>query len=331
MATTTNLPATRQGMALMAPEQDIFAWAQAMIQHKLVPEGLNTPEKVILCVCAGREFGISPLQSVNDFYVVKGRVGGMTQFMVSCLRRAGHRLIFNEQTMEKATVTITRRDGQSNTVTVTYQEANAAHWDQYWDDEKKRYESKPTWLGQGRKTMLTYRAASINIRQFCPEVLRRSTGEVMATADEIADGHPDGDGEIERLRDENLHVVARLRELEAENKALIALLHQPDISPPSPAVHGDGKRILTLGEMDEAKRAEFMAGACAYYGFTTTEVLLALAVADLTQVEVSPWAAKERISAWVEAKAAEKARSEPESAESAPLNPPTETQSLWPQ
>jgi hypothetical protein len=313
-------------MALMAPEQDIFAWAQAMIQHKLVPEGLDTPEKVILCACAGREFGISPLQAVNDFYVVKGRTGATTGFMVSRLHGAGHRYSIDEQSVEKATVTITRRDGQSNTVTVTYEDAKAAHWDQYWNGDKKTWEPKPTWLGQGRKTMLTYRAASINIRQFCPEVLRRPTGEVMATADEIADNGGD--------QTENAILAARIHFLEVANEALRERIRVYEL-PASGAANADSlaepKRAVTLGELGETKWAEFMAGACAYFALDALEVLTALGVMDLSEVQISPLAAKERISAWVEAKAAEKAKGEPESAESAPLNPPTETQSLWPQ
>ena len=328
MVTTTNLPATRQMSALMAPEQDIFAWATAMIQHKLVPEGLDTPEKVILCVCAGREFGISPFQAVNDFFVVKGRTGAMTQFMVSRLRGAGHRLIFDEQTMEKATVTITRRDGQSNTVTVIYEDAKAAHWDQYWNGEKKIWEPKPTWLGQGRKTMLTYRAASINIRQFCPEVLRRPTGEVMATADEIEDNG----GEIERLQADNGRLLERIRDLELEalkraHLDTIAAAEQVNANTPAEAPASE-KRTVTLGELGEAKWAEFMAGACAYFALDAIEVLTALGVIDLSDVQISPLAAKERISAWVEAKATQKATGEPGTAEN-PL--PAETEPLWPQ
>jgi hypothetical protein len=298
----------------MAPEKDIFAWAQAMIQHKLVPEGLDTPEKVILCACAGREFGISPFQSVNDFYVVKGRIGVMTQLMVSRLRGAGHRLIFDEQSMEKATVTITRRDGQSNTVTVTWADAEAAGW------HKTQNGIKPTWAGQGRKTMLTYRAASINIRQFCPEVLRRSTGEVMATADEITDG-----GEIERLQAENVRLLERIRDLELDalkraHLETVAAARAVEAKAPA-EVPVSEKHITSLGEMDEAKRDEFMAGACGYYSFTTAEVLAALGVADLTQVDVTAWAAKERISAWVEANAVKAASSEPE---------PATAETLWP-
>jgi hypothetical protein len=317
MATSTNLPATRQVAALMAPEKDIFAWAQAMIQHKLVPEGLDTPEKVILCACAGREFGISPFQAVNDFYVVKGRIGVMTQLMVSRLRGAGHRLIFDEQTMEKATVTITRRDGQSNTVTVTWTDAEAAGW------HKTQNGIKPTWAGQGRKTMLTYRAASINIRQFCPEVLRRSTGEVMATADEIADSHVEGDGEIERL-------TKRLRELEDANRALMeTIAASGPVNAKAPAEPSpNGKHVVTLGELPEGKRAEFMSGACAYFALDVIQVLQALGVIDLSDVDIYPLAAKERISAWVEARAAEKAKIQPENDETPS---PTETGTIWPQ
>jgi len=322
MVTTTNLPATtvaqRQGMALMAPEQDIFAWAQAMIQHKLVPEGLDTPEKVILCACAGREFGISPFQAVNDFYVVKGRIGVMTQLMVSRLRGAGHRLIFDEQSMEKATVTITRRDGQSNTVTVTWADAEAAGW------HKTQSGLKPTWAGQGRKTMLTYRAASINIRQFCPEVLRRSTGEVMATADEITDNGGD-----------NAVLTARVQFLEAANEALRERIRVCDLpasgtagaNAPAETLASE-KHTVTLGELGEAKWAEFMEGACAYFALDALDVLTALGVMDLSDVQISPLAAKERISAWVEAKATEKTRTEPGTAGN-PL--PAEAESLWPQ
>ena len=321
--------------ALMAPEQDIFAWAQAMIQHKLVPEGLDTPEKVILCACAGREFGISPFQAVNDFYVVRGRIGVMTQLMVSRLRGAGHRLIFDEQTMEKATVTITRRDGQSNTVTVTWADAEAAGW------HKTQSGIKPTWAGQGRKTMLTYRAASINIRQFCPEVLRRPTGEVMATADEIADGG----GEIERLQADNARLLERIRDLELEalkRAHLDTVVAAERVNADAPAeAPASEKHTVTLGELGEAKWAEFMTGACAYFALETLDVLTALGAMDLSEVQLSPLAAKERISAWVEQKAAKKAKGEPEAAESAPpcppigglrgvATPPTEPEPLWP-
>jgi len=88
------------------------------------------------------------------------------------------------------------------------------------------------------------------------------------------------------------------------------------------------KHTVTLGELGEAKRAEFMSGACAYFALDAIEVLTALGVIDLSDVQISPLAAKERISAWVEAKATQKATGEPGTAGN-PL--PAETEPLWPQ
>ena len=75
------------------------------------------------------------------------------------------------------------------------------------------------------------------------------------------------------------------------------------------------KHTVTLGELGEAKWAEFMSGARAYFALDAIEVLTALGVMDLSEVQLSPLAAKERISAWVEAKATEKTRTEPGTAE----------------
>lgn len=71
----------------------------------LVPRGL-TPEQAYLSLLAGRELGLSDVQSLRLVQAIEGRIGLTAQAMGGLLQRAGGSIIWHESTDEVADVEV---------------------------------------------------------------------------------------------------------------------------------------------------------------------------------------------------------------------------------
>lgn len=95
----------------ISEQKDIAAlYAQSM----LVPEAYrNKPADVFVAVTLGQSVGISPIQSLSEINVIKGKPTMSASLIAAQVRKAGHKLrIEVEETpgKESATCTIIRRD-----------------------------------------------------------------------------------------------------------------------------------------------------------------------------------------------------------------------------
>jgi len=52
---------------------EMFRFAQAVVQAGLAPRGMDTPQKVLVAIQWGAELGLSPMQSVQGLPIVNGR------------------------------------------------------------------------------------------------------------------------------------------------------------------------------------------------------------------------------------------------------------------
>lgn len=79
VTTTQNAPrpAVRAGgpVAALVPQslEEAFRVANAIAQSGLAPQGLKTPEQILVAIMAGAELGLAPFQSLQSIAVVNGR------------------------------------------------------------------------------------------------------------------------------------------------------------------------------------------------------------------------------------------------------------------
>lgn len=94
--------------------------AQTFVQSGAMPKSMDTVPKVIVALQAGREAGMQPMEAINSFYFVNGKVSIYGEMAITQVIKAGHLVEWGECNAETATCTITRGDnGASNSVTFT--------------------------------------------------------------------------------------------------------------------------------------------------------------------------------------------------------------------
>jgi hypothetical protein len=98
--------------------------AQTLKQGGVLPKGIDTVQKMMVVLQAGREIGLAPMESLNSLYFVNGKVSMYGEAVPMQIMRAGHEIIWGKCDKEKATVTIKRGDnGNEMTQTFTMAEA----------------------------------------------------------------------------------------------------------------------------------------------------------------------------------------------------------------
>ena len=153
--------------------------AQAFYQSKALPEGIDNPAKVLMVLQAGREIGLKPIESLQSFYFVNGKLTLYGQRQIAQVIKAGYRVDWGECSNETAEVTISRDDRGKYTAIFTAEEAEKRGL------TKTKYGTKEVWA-KHKKNMLMYKAFGEAARFFCPEALDGyySFEEMIAESDE---------------------------------------------------------------------------------------------------------------------------------------------------
>lgn len=129
-------------------------------ESKALPSWCDNPGKLMMCVLAGRESGMGPMEALNSFYLVNGKFTIFGAATITLLKRSGYTLKWGECDETKASVTITAPDGSQHTETFTMKEAIATGTPA----------TNPVWK-KYPKRMLQWKAIGGAVRMFCPEVL----------------------------------------------------------------------------------------------------------------------------------------------------------------
>lgn len=140
--------------------------------------------KIIVKLQAGREMGMTPIESVKSFYFVNGQITIFGAATTRRLREHGWIIEFKDET-DKCTATI-KRGKEKYSDTLTFEEAEKSGW------TKTQHGLKPGWLpGINRKLKLRYGAASLLIKTYVPEVLGSAVdiSEVAMDAMPVADAY----------------------------------------------------------------------------------------------------------------------------------------------
>lgn len=88
--------------------------AQTFVQSGALPAGLNNAAKLMMVFQAGYEAGLQPIESINAFYFVNGKLTMYGDQVIAQVLKAGHKVEWGKCDDKSATVKITRADGSAN-------------------------------------------------------------------------------------------------------------------------------------------------------------------------------------------------------------------------
>ena len=129
-----------------------------LVDSKALPSSITNGAQLAMVFLAGYEAGMTPMQSLNSFYIVNGKVTIWGQAVLVQLKLAGWDVEWVESTDLTCTVTISKGT-KKHTETFTFEEAKTAGLTH--KDPWKKYP----------RNMLRWKALGNAVRFFCPEVL----------------------------------------------------------------------------------------------------------------------------------------------------------------
>jgi hypothetical protein len=145
---------------------------------------IKSASQAMVKIIAGREMGLTPIQSMNNLFVLEGKVGFETKVFLSKVKKSGRydysvKFIYgNDEKLEACETTFysLRNDEQKEIGTSRFSIFDAARLGLINKQNYKNY----------LDLMLFYRAATKGIKMFCPDVLdgavlREEYQEVIST------------------------------------------------------------------------------------------------------------------------------------------------------
>ena len=162
----TELPAVHHGLVAIGAEWEaIKEQAKMLIKTGFFPKAVNTPEKAVAVMLAGRELGIPPMQSLRSVHIIDAKPTLSAETMLALAYQRVPGLICNVSMIEageNATgcrVSGNRPGGKPTEITFTEHDAKAAG-----------LLSRPTWTAY-RPAMYRARAISAWCRVVTPDAI----------------------------------------------------------------------------------------------------------------------------------------------------------------
>lgn len=126
-------------------------------------------------ILAGKELGLSPMQSLNSFYFVSGRLGIVAQAMGALVKKSGkYDYRITEHTAEKCSIEFFRLNGEEKSLGTSTFDIKAA--------AKAGIVNKDNWKNYPMN-MLFARALMNGVRWFCPDAVSAFTYSVEELQD----------------------------------------------------------------------------------------------------------------------------------------------------
>ena len=135
--------------------------AKTFIESGALPTTIKNAQQLMMILQAGYEAGMQPIQAINSYYFVNGKLSGYGDMLIRQVIKAGHRVEFTEATGTSCTCRIIRGDNnQEMTETVKI------------DDIPQRLRSKAGPWQEYPKRMLKYKAFAEVAHFLVPEALQ---------------------------------------------------------------------------------------------------------------------------------------------------------------
>jgi hypothetical protein len=162
--------AEQDSLAFMNPRRwaVMNEMAKVFMISKALPSTIVNAPQLVMVLQAGYEAGLQPIQAINSFYFVNGKLSMYGDTVVAQVIRAGHKVEWGECDESKASVTITRGDnGSSHSATFTMAAASARRMD--WDFKNNK--KKDVWV-RYPENMLKYRVFGQVAHFIVPDALQ---------------------------------------------------------------------------------------------------------------------------------------------------------------
>ena len=139
--------------------------AKTLARSGLLPQGLNTPEKVCVALQWGHELGLSPMVAVNNVAVINGKPTLSADIMAAVVKRSPEYggIKWTELSEQKAECVITRilPNGEKESITSSFTIQDAM---------KAGLATKDVWR-KYPKRMLKHRCLSYGLKDMFPDLL----------------------------------------------------------------------------------------------------------------------------------------------------------------
>lgn len=134
--------------------------AETLVKSGFLPVAINTPEKALAIMQAGRELNIPPMTAFQMINIISGKISISPQLMLALARKTKELEKFSiDKNERQATVKVKRKDQEEVTTTFTIDMAT-----------KMGLATKDNWKKQPA-IMLQWRAVAENLRLTFPDAI----------------------------------------------------------------------------------------------------------------------------------------------------------------
>lgn len=234
----------------------LIKYAQWMMESKLLPEHIKTPQDVVLLVQFGAGFGVPPMQAIQNLYIVEGKVtmGAHIALGLAMSHPACEYMMCTESTPEQA-VWEGKRAGHPKPTTVSYTIAQA---------EEARLVKKSNWQKHPAE-MLRARAGMHLARLLFPDMLAGvyDPDELGAVTQPHPEPTPNATTQIQRAP-QGAPARADIMDAEVVTERIEPALNSPEdvgyAPPPNPGpTSAAAKQLSQDEEKEDEERQELLA------------------------------------------------------------------------
>lgn len=150
---------------------EVAKMAETVHNSRLAPYGIDTPQKVFVCICHGLEVGLAPMAAIQSIAVINGRPCMWGEALLGLVHASGM-LEDMQETLDEETMTATctmKRKGVKSPVVRTFSKADA-ELAGLWGKTGKSGQPTP-WVSYPKR-MLQMRARGFAIRDAFPDVTK---------------------------------------------------------------------------------------------------------------------------------------------------------------
>ena len=144
----------------------ITGMAKTFIASGALPSHLKNAAQVAMCLQAGYEMGMKPMESIQSLYLVNGQFNIYGKAVVNRFKVHDYNIRYEGETDESCTAIVTGKGREKYEYTYLFKDAEAS------GHTEGAYGLKNPWkLGINRKRKLRYGALSMIIHTYIPHVL----------------------------------------------------------------------------------------------------------------------------------------------------------------
>lgn len=204
--------------------------AQIFIQSGALPQGIKNAPQAIMVMQAGYEMGLQPVEALQSFCFINGKLSLFGEVAIALVVRQGHVVTWGKCDATTATVTIKNKNtGSEMTSTFTMAMARDRKICEYYDREAKQWKTKEPWK-VAPDNMLKFKAFHMTAKFVCPEAFHGvPTSEELQEVEtiKVSSKLPDDEQTIE------IEAPTKVKPVK-EPTSLEAALDEPEVPKPDP-------------------------------------------------------------------------------------------------